>query len=322
MAKKKSGPVASGTRDTAAGPALPPGVTLLSTLAGHEHAVDTVAFDRQGETLASGSYDKTVKLWEASSGKLLRTLKGHQSPVGNVAFDPQGETLASGSDDKTVKLWEARSGKLLRTLEGHTGRVECVAFSADGRLLASKSADHTIRLWSCETWETVAVIPKPTLPEPTLSGLWIPALAFHPTLPTLATAGSEPNTPNDERSRLIHLWDLDLDVLLGHRTVSGKALAAGETRADDPPAASAVPLTKTVHSTTAKIVLVGDSGVGKTGLGWRLAHGEYREHDSTHGQQFWVLNQLATTRQGACRFSLIDTSRATRNMKLRQQCFP
>ncbi|MCY2967392.1 MAG: TIR domain-containing protein, partial [Planctomycetota bacterium] len=52
-----------------------------------------------------------------------------------------------------------------------------------------------------------------------------------------------------------------------------------------------------VHHTTAKIVLVGDQGVGKTGLGWRLAHGEYRKHDSTHGQQFWVLNQLAATRR-------------------------
>ena len=77
-----------------------------------------MAFDPQGETLASGSDDNTVKLWEARSGKLLRTLEGHKR-VMSVAFDPQGGTLASGSDDKTVKLWEARSGKLLRTLEGH-----------------------------------------------------------------------------------------------------------------------------------------------------------------------------------------------------------
>ena len=126
-----------------------------------------------------------------------------------MAFDPQGGTLASGSYDKTVKLWEARSGKLLRTLEGHTEHVDIVAFSPDGRLLASKSRDHTIRLWSCETWETVAVIP-----EPTRTTRWIPALAFHPTLPLLAAAGSEPGTPDDERCRLIHLWELDLDVLL------------------------------------------------------------------------------------------------------------
>ncbi len=56
-----------------------------------------MAFDPQGGTLASGSDDKTVKLWEARSGKLLRTLEGHQSRVTSVAFDPQGGTLASGS---------------------------------------------------------------------------------------------------------------------------------------------------------------------------------------------------------------------------------
>ena len=54
---------------------------------------------------------------------------------------------------------------------------------------------------------------------------------------------------------------------------------------------------RAVHHTTAKIVLVGDSGVGKTGLGWRLAHGEYKEHSSTHGQQFWVVNELGTRRR-------------------------
>jgi GTPase SAR1 family protein len=60
---------------------------------------------------------------------------------------------------------------------------------------------------------------------------------------------------------------------------------------------TASPIPQTVHHATARIVLVGDSGVGKTGLGWRLAHGEYREHDSSHGQQFWVLGQLAKTRK-------------------------
>ena len=78
-------------------PELPPGVKLLRTLEGHQGAVLSVAFDPQGGTLASGSDDKTVKLWEARSGKLLRTLEGHQDSVMSVAFDPQGGTLASGS---------------------------------------------------------------------------------------------------------------------------------------------------------------------------------------------------------------------------------
>jgi WD40 repeat protein len=83
---------------------LPPGVKLLRTLEGHEDAVAGVAFDPMGRTLASGSGDETVKLWEVASDKLLRTLKGHVNLVWSVAFDPAGRTLASGSGDETVKL--------------------------------------------------------------------------------------------------------------------------------------------------------------------------------------------------------------------------
>jgi small GTP-binding protein len=240
---------------------------LLRTLEGHHSLVYSTAFDPQGGTLASGSADSTVKCWEAQSGKLLRTLEGHQDVVYSVTFDPQGGRLASGSTDRTVKLWEARSGKLLRTLEGHTGAVDIIA--TDGHLLASKSDDQTIRLWSCESWETVAVIP-----EPTSKAHWIPALAFHPTLPLLASAGSEPGTSEDERCRLIHLWELDLDVLLGQ----GASVAAA------------------VHHTTGKIVLVGDHSVGKSALGYRLIHGEFKEQASTHGQQFWVFPDLGKRR--------------------------
>ncbi len=245
---------------------------LLRTLEGHRDKVYSVAFHPKGETLASGSADSTVKLWEPRSGKLLRTLEGHENWVLNVAFDPQGGTLASGSGDNTVKLWEARSGKLLRTLEGHISWVNHVAFSPDWRLLASNSSDHTIRLWSCETWETVVVIPEPTNPD-----YLIPALAFHPKLPLLATAGSEPSTPERERSQLIHLWELDLDVLMGQR--AGVAAAA-----------------RAVHHTTGKIVLVGDHSVGKSALGYRLIHGAFKEQASTHGQQFWVFPALGKHR--------------------------
>jgi WD40 repeat protein/GTPase SAR1 family protein len=245
---------------------------LLRTVEGHASAILSVAFDPTGRTLASGSYDRTVKLWETATGRPLRTLEGHNDPVVGVAFDPTGRTLASGSYDRTVKLWETATGRLLRTLEGHTSSVDVIAFSADGQLLASKSRDGTLRLWSCRTWATVAVIPEPTRPE-----YWLPGLTFHPTLPVLASVGSKPGALENQLSRLIHLWELDLDVLLGKRAEAGAATAA-------------------VHHTTAKIVLVGESGVGKTGLGWRLAHGEFKEHSSTHGQQFWVLDELSTRR--------------------------
>jgi small GTP-binding protein len=240
---------------------------LLHTLTGRSY-VWSVAFDPQSGTLASGIDDNTVQLWDTQSGEQLRVLEGHQSQVLGVAFHPNGEVLVSASSDKTVKLWELSSGKLLRTLEGHTLGVETVAFSPDGRLLASKSSDRTIRLWSCATWETVAVIPNPTN-----TAYWSPALTFHPTLPQLVTDGTKLDTPGDEGCRLIHLWELDFELLLGQRAAPS------------------------VSYTSAKVVLVGDSGVGKTGLGWRLAHGEFKEHASTHGQQFWLLNQLCQQRR-------------------------
>ena len=252
---------------------------LLRTLGG----LGSVAFDPQNGILARGSHDGAVMLWEATTGKLLHRLEGQSGIVYCVVFDPEGRMLAGGTLGNTVNLWEATSGKLLRTLEGHTRFVSNVAFSTDRRLFASKSNDNTIRLWSCETWETLAVIPVLKIENE-----WTTALAFHPTLPLLASGSSLPNTPEEERGREIHLFELDYEVLLGN---DGEAKSSTKTLSTGSPS-----LEKTVHSTSAKIVLVGDSGVGKTGLGWRLAHREYREHDSTHGQQFWVLDQLSTTR--------------------------
>lgn len=244
----------------------------LRTLKGHKGYVLSVAFDPTGQILASGSDDKTVKIWDVATGKLLSTLVGHKESVMSVAFHPTSHILASGSWDNTVKLWEPASGKLFRTLEGHTSWIDRVTFSSDGQLLVSKSHDGTLRIWCSETWGTVAVIP-----EPSREAWWIPSLAFHPTLPVLATAGLATAPHGLERCKLIHLWELDLAVLLGTRV-------------------GAAPLPRAVHHTTGKIVLVGDHSVGKSGLGHRLIHGQFKEQASTHGQQFWVFPALGKRR--------------------------
>ncbi len=106
-----------------------------------------IAVSPDGRSLASGSEDKTIHLWDLTTGKELRRLQGHTAPVWSVAFAPDGRSLASGSDDKTIRLWDLASGKELRRLEGHTGTVYSVAFAPDGRSLASGSEDNTIRLW-------------------------------------------------------------------------------------------------------------------------------------------------------------------------------
>ncbi|MEH2151563.1 nSTAND1 domain-containing NTPase, partial [Nostoc sp.] len=85
----------------------------VNTLEGHSREVNSVGFSPDGKTLASGSEDKTIKLWDVSTGKAIKTLTGHSSRVYSVGFSPDGKTLASGSEDKTIKLWDVSTGKAI-----------------------------------------------------------------------------------------------------------------------------------------------------------------------------------------------------------------
>ena len=80
-----------------------------------------MAFSPDGKRLASASLDKTVKVWDATTGQEILTLKGHTGGVLGVAFSPDGNRLASGGWDGTVKVWDAATGQEIRTLKGHTG---------------------------------------------------------------------------------------------------------------------------------------------------------------------------------------------------------
>ena len=124
---------------------------LQIVLKGHDNTVIGVAFDGCGQTIASVSDDKTVKLWNID-GTLLNIFKepsGHSREVYAVAISNDGEIVASGSADNTVKLWQ-RDGTLLHTLEGEEGHndgVWGVAISPDSQIVASASEDNTVKLW-------------------------------------------------------------------------------------------------------------------------------------------------------------------------------
>jgi WD40 repeat protein len=121
--------------------------SCLRTMEGHSGGIRSVACSPDGTRIVSGSYDKTLQLWDAVSGAHLNTLKGHSSYICSVAFSPDGTRIVSGSDDKTLRLWDAVSGAHLNTLKGHSKLIRSVAFSPDGTYIVSGSNDNTHRLW-------------------------------------------------------------------------------------------------------------------------------------------------------------------------------
>jgi WD40 repeat protein/tRNA A-37 threonylcarbamoyl transferase component Bud32 len=202
---------------------IPRGALLQKTLTGHSREVSSVAISPDGKTLASGSWDKTIKLWNLATGEEIRTLTGHSSSVYSVAISPDGKTLASGSGDKTIKLWNLETGEQIRTLTGHSNLVDSVAISPDGKTLASGSWDDTIKLWNLETGKQIRTL--------TGHSREVESIAISPDSKTLAS-GSGDNT--------IKLWNLEtgeqIRTLTGHSSLllsiaispDGKSLASGD----------------------------------------------------------------------------------------------
>jgi serine/threonine protein kinase/sugar lactone lactonase YvrE/tetratricopeptide (TPR) repeat protein len=172
------------------------------TLSGHSDHVHSLAFSPDGQTLASGSWDHTIKLWRVEDGTLLHTLSGHQRYISGLAFSPDGQTLASGSADGTIRLWRVEDGTLEQIMGDSGNYIFSVALSPDGQTLASAHGNGTIQLWR---------IADGTLLH-TLSGHQntVESVAFSPDGQTLASGSWDHN---------VGLWRVEDGALL--QTLSG-----------------------------------------------------------------------------------------------------
>ncbi len=139
-----------------AAPHIPPMSNMLFACIGHSSRVTSLAWSPNGKWLASASYDKTVHVWDANSGKQLATYKEHRDRVNALAWSPDSTKLVSASDDGTARIWNALAGTTLVTYTGHNGPVNALAWSPvlsayGGSLpsqIASAGADKTVHIWN------------------------------------------------------------------------------------------------------------------------------------------------------------------------------
>lgn len=141
-------------------------------LAGHTGRISALVVAPDNQTLASGSADHTVKLWDTASGQLKATLEGQVDEMSALAFSPDGLLLAGGAFDAGLKIWGVQSGELKRSLQQQRSVITALAFSPDGQTLASCSRDQNIVLWNVQTGKARSEIQ--------VISRWLSKVAFSP----------------------------------------------------------------------------------------------------------------------------------------------
>lgn len=172
-------------------------------LEGHTDAVYSVAFNSDGDMLASKSKEGTIKIWNPTTRQLVSTI--HTNAGGGIVFSPDGRLLASGDEKgKVVNLWNPNTGELIKTLRGHDSTVKSVAFNPDGTVLASGTRDGKIHLWNIETRELIRV----------LGAKKLDGLAFSADGNILANGGAADTNVkvwNPDTGQLLHTLEPDVD---------------------------------------------------------------------------------------------------------------
>ena len=145
------------------------GIGTMSQGIGDYEGYESAVFSQDGSSLAGGTKEGRIRIWDTTTGEERKRLIGHANvglsrkefkavDVWVLAFSPDGKMIASGSKDKTVQLWDIENDKKLATLETHEGWITALAFSADGKTLASGDADKVIKLWDVDTHKERATL--------------------------------------------------------------------------------------------------------------------------------------------------------------------
>jgi WD40 repeat protein len=254
-----------------------------STLQGHAADVKGVAVTPDGQTIVSASSNGTLKVWDLATGKCKSTLQGYAGAAWGVAVTPDGQTIVSASSDRTLKVWDLATGKCKSTFNGHAGAVLGVAVTPDGQTIVSASFDRTLKVWDLATGKC-----KSTFEGHSDA---VMGVAVMPDGQTIVSASSD---------RTLKVWDLATGkcrtTLQGHAadvkgvavTPDGQTIVSASfdrtliiwslTNLD-----ISTEVAKGTRYTNAKVVLVGETGVGKTGLALRLCEDRWEATESTHG---------------------------------------
>ncbi len=177
----------------------------LGRLQGHEHYVQALAFSADGRTLASGSYDKTIRFWDVATGKETAKITRPTDRVrGFFAFSPDGKTLATLGGDSTIHLWDVATGKEIHEYPGHVGVVNTIAFSPDGKLIATGSyEDNSVQIWEAVSGKRLRMIQHPA---------YVRSVAFLPDGSLLSGGGDS----------LLRVWNVANGQELRTFTVEGR----------------------------------------------------------------------------------------------------
>lgn len=242
----------------------------------------SVDISPDGTKAVSGLYNGTIRIWEFLSGKLNCTIQAHSAAVKGLVVSPDNDVIISGSEDRSIRMWALATGEQRAELLGHTDGVTSLAITRDGKTLLSGSHDKTIRMWDLATKRCVAVFEGHT------------SRIF-----SVAVAPDDRMLVSGSSDKTVRVWDPHsrecLHVFRGHSksirsvrvTPDGRWIVSGSVDGT----IRVWPLNRESLRrndvsrlyTNAKVLLVGESGVGKTGLSKRLASNDWQPSDSTVG---------------------------------------